>query len=80
MTLFYPRSADSHALRYVLGLLFGSAMVLSIIFGVTAIRRGDVSGHRAWMIGGYALGLGAGTQVLYILAASHATQFSRERF
>jgi hypothetical protein len=39
-------------------------MVGSIILGVTTIRRGDVRRHRAWMTRGYALGLGAGTQVL----------------
>jgi hypothetical protein len=54
------RWRSAHFLR----LLFGSAMVLSIIFGFIAIRSGDVSGHRAWMLRGYALGLGAGTQVL----------------
>ena len=33
-----------------------------LVLGVTAIRRRDVTTHRAWMIRGYALGLGAGTQ------------------
>src|SRR3954465_7580016 len=44
--------------------MFGSAMVLSIVLGFTAIRRGDVIRHRAWMMRGYAIGLGAGPQVL----------------
>ena len=35
----------------------------SIILGFTAIRRGDVATHRAWMTRAYALALGAGTQV-----------------
>ena len=43
-------------------------MVVSIVLGFAAIRRGDVIGHRAWMIRGYALGLGAGTQVLTLMA------------
>jgi hypothetical protein len=43
-------------------------MVVSIVLGSAAIRRGDVMGHRAWMTRGYALGLGAGTQVLTLLA------------
>ena len=37
-------------------------MVTCLVLGVTAIRRRDVTAHRAWMIRGYALGLGAGTQ------------------
>jgi len=64
MTLFYPWPAGDGALLYALRLVFGSAMVVSIVLGFTTIRRGDVMKHRAWMTRGYALGLGAGTQVL----------------
>ena len=39
-------------------------MVVSIVLGFAAIRRRDVARHRAWMIRGYAIALGAGTQVL----------------
>ena len=45
-------------------LLFGSAMVLSIVLGVVAIRRRDFDRHGAWMIRAYAIALGAGTQFL----------------
>jgi len=68
MTLFYPRPAGTGELLYTLRLLFGSAMVVSIVLGFSAIRRGDVTRHRAWMMRGYAIGLGAGTQVLTLLA------------
>ena len=68
MTLFYPHPDGSHDLLYVLRLLFGSVMILSIVLGYAAIRRGDVIQHRAWMTRGYAIGLGAGTQMLTILA------------
>jgi uncharacterized membrane protein len=64
MTVFYSLPASDGALLYVLRLLFGSGMVLSISLGFTAIRKGDVIGHRAWMLRGYAIGLGAGTQAL----------------
>jgi uncharacterized membrane protein len=64
MTLFYPRPEGASNLLYVLRLMFGSGMVLSILLGYTAIRRRDVLQHRAWMMRGYAIGLGAGTQVL----------------
>ena len=68
MTLFYPWPAGDGALLYVLRLLFGSAMVVSIVLGFTTIRRGNLNGHRAWMARGYAIGLGAGTQVLTLVA------------
>ena len=68
MTLFYPRAGGHGDLLYALRLLFGSAMVVSIVLGFAAIRRGDVKRHRAWMMRGYAIGLGAGTQVLTLVA------------
>jgi hypothetical protein len=68
MTLFYPWPKGDGALLYALRLVFGSAMVISIVLGFTAIRQRDVRRHRAWMMRGYALGLGAGTQALILLA------------
>jgi len=68
MTLFYPPADGDGELLYALRLLFGSTMVGSIVCGFTAIRRGDVLGHRAWMTRGYAIGLGAGTQMLALMA------------
>ncbi|HEX2991293.1 MAG TPA: DUF2306 domain-containing protein, partial [Anaerolineales bacterium] len=41
-----------------------SGMVFAIIYGFIAIRRGDMIRHRAWMTRAYAIGLGAGTQIL----------------
>jgi uncharacterized membrane protein len=70
MTLFYPWPAGDGELLYVLRLLFGSAMVGSIVLGFAAIRRRDVRRHRAWMLRGYAIGLGAGTQVLTLAAGA----------
>jgi uncharacterized membrane protein len=64
MTLFYARAPGTGDLLYAVRLLFGSAMVGSIIRGFAAIRRRDVQGHRAWMMRAYAIGLGAGTQAL----------------
>ncbi len=64
MTLFYARAPGTGELLYVLRLLFGSAMVASIVLGFAAIRRRDVQRHRAWMMRAYAIGLGAGTQAL----------------
>src|SRR5437588_11436727 len=39
-------------------------MAASMVLGVDAVRRRDVKAHGAWMIRGYAIGMGAGTQVL----------------
>jgi hypothetical protein len=70
MTLFYPWPEGDGELLYGLRLLYGSAMVGSIVLGVVAIRRRDFIEHGAWMMRGYALGLGAGTQVLTQLVGS----------
>jgi len=68
MTLFYPRPVGDGDLLYALRLLFGSAMVLSIVLGFAAVRRRDMASHRAWMMRGYAIGLGAATQMLTQMA------------
>lgn len=64
MTQFYPWPAGDGEALYVLRLVFGAAMAFSILRAVDAIRRRDFTSHGAWMIRGYAIGLGAGTQVL----------------
>ena len=68
MTLFYPWPDGDGELLYAFRLLFGSAMVVSIVLGLATIRRGDVRRHRAWMTRAYAIGLGAGTQMLTLAA------------
>lgn len=64
MTVFYPKPADVGAVLTGVRLVFGTAWAAFIVLGVAAIRRRDVAGHRAWMIRGFAIGLGAGTQAL----------------
>lgn len=64
MTLFYARPPGDGELLTGFRLVFGSAMAGCIVLGVAAIRRRDVARHRAWMARAYAIGLGAGTQVL----------------
>lgn len=63
MTQFYPPADFDGPFLYAIRLLAGSAMVLSLCLGLAAIRRRNITRHRAWMMRGYALGLGAGTQV-----------------
>jgi uncharacterized membrane protein len=64
MALFSPRPPADDVLLTPMRLVFGVAMAGCIVLGVAAIRRRDVTAHRAWMARGYAIGLGAGTQVL----------------
>ncbi len=61
MTVFYPLAVD---LLFAFRVAVGVGMIASIVLGITTIGRRDVVGHRAWMLRAYALGLGAGTQVL----------------
>ncbi|WP_158847938.1 DUF2306 domain-containing protein [Saccharothrix deserti] len=68
MTLFYPYPDGDGDLLAAFRLVFGSAMVLSIVLGFAAIRRRDVARHSAWMIRGYAIAQGAGTQALIAVA------------
>ncbi|ONI80800.1 hypothetical protein ALI22I_42510 [Saccharothrix sp. ALI-22-I] len=67
MTLFYARPEGDGDLLAAFRLVFGSAMVLSFVLGVAAIRRRNVARHRAWMIRGYAIAQGAGTQAVVTL-------------
>lgn len=64
LTLFYEAQPGTGDLLYAMRLVFAPAMTGCLVLGYTAIRRRDIAAHRAWMIRAYALGLGAGTQVL----------------
>jgi uncharacterized membrane protein len=64
MAHFYPWPAGDGQVLYLLRLGFGSAMAVSIILSLVAVRRRDFTAHGAWMTRGYAIGMGAGTQVL----------------
>ena len=64
LTQLYPPVNGDGPILYCIRLLVGSAMVLFICLGFAAIRRRDIPRHSAWMMRGYALGLGAGTQAL----------------
>ena len=63
MAHFYPWPEGDGQVLYVERLVFGSAMVVSLVLAVAAIRRRDFVSHGAWMTRAYAIGLGAGTQV-----------------
>jgi uncharacterized membrane protein len=67
MSAFYPRPAGDGESLVVVRLIFGSAMLASILLAVLALRRRDFASHGAWMTRGYAIALGAGTQVFTML-------------
>jgi Predicted membrane protein (DUF2306) len=67
MTIFYPKPPSDGALLTAFRLVFGTAMLLCLVLGFTTVRRRDFTAHRAWMMRGYAIGMGAGTQVLTTL-------------
>jgi len=64
MAQTYAWPAGDGVAVYVERLLFGSAMFVSLVLSVRAILRRDFVTHGAWMTRAYAIGLGAGTQVL----------------
>ncbi len=71
MTLFYPIDPLLQGgLLMTARLAAGAGMVFSIVRAVAAIGRRDIGTHRAWMVRGYALAQGAGTQVLVLLSWS----------
>ena len=83
MAQFYPLYPNFQSnLLYGFRMLFGLAMVLSIALGLFAILRRDIARHRAWMIRGYAIGQGAGTQaltgLLWVLIFSTPNQQTHE--
>jgi len=66
MTLVFPPKLGTGDSLYVFRLLASSGMAVSIILGLAAIRKRDITRHRAWMTRAYALALGAGTQAFTV--------------
>ena len=64
MAMFYAIVPADSPLLHGFRLFFGSAMALSLVAGVLAIRQRDVARHQAWMRRADAIGMGAGTQAL----------------
>ncbi|MFZ4622083.1 MAG: DUF2306 domain-containing protein [Bacteroidota bacterium] len=80
MTQFYEWPEYDGFGLYVVRLIVGTAMTVSLILGFSAIRRGDKINHRKWMMRGYALGLGAGTQVFTHIPWIVLSQYHNETF
>jgi uncharacterized membrane protein YozB (DUF420 family) len=68
MAHWYPIPADLQGkLLYLVRMVVGSAMALAVVLAVRAVLQGRLAQHRDWMIRAYALGQGAGTQVIVML-------------
>jgi len=68
MTHYYPLPEDLQgSLLYIVRIVVGTLMIVYILLGLSAVLKRRIAQHRAWMIRAYALGLGAGTQVLVVI-------------
>ncbi|WFE20114.1 DUF2306 domain-containing protein [Solwaraspora sp. WMMD937] len=68
LTLFLPPAAVDSELLVAIRVVVSVAMAACVLVGFLAVRRRDFAAHRAWMIRGYAIGMGAGTQFFTQLA------------
>ena len=83
MTHYYPFPNDLQGnLLYFVRIVVGSVMIAFILLGVEAVLRKRFVHHQAWMIRAYALGQGAGTQVLIaiplVLAVGQPSGINRD--
>jgi uncharacterized membrane protein len=81
MTAFYPHPPIDGPLLIGFRFTFGTAMFVAVALGLRAILRRDVRHHRAWMMRGYAIAQGAGTQAvlfgLWAATGNATTELSR---
>lgn len=83
MTVFYtiPQPLQG-AILYIARLFFGITMMVSIFLAWNTVRRKNIAGHRIWIMRAYAIGQGAGTQVItilpYTLLLGQPNQFTRD--
>lgn len=81
MAHFYPWPPGDGEILYGMRLIVGFLMTLSLIQAVVAVRQRKFPQHGAWMVRAYALGMGAGTQVLtqivWMLLVGNSGEFAR---
>lgn len=68
MTHYYsfPVSLQG-SLLYFVRIIVGLSMTICILLGLSLVLKNRIAQHQAWMIRAYALGQGAGTQVLIMM-------------
>lgn len=62
LTMGYPAHPGTGPILFASRLLAATSMGIFLVLGFAAVRRRDITAHRAWMVRAYALALGAGTQ------------------
>ncbi|MBL4821786.1 MAG: DUF2306 domain-containing protein [Gammaproteobacteria bacterium] len=83
MTHYYsfPDSLQGNLLYFV-RIIVGVSMTMCIYWGVSSIIKKRIAQHQAWMIRAYALGQGAGTQVLvaipWMVTVGEPSGFTRD--
>ena len=83
MTHYYsfPDSLQGNLLYFV-RIIVGVSMTVCILLGLSSVLKKRITQHQAWMIRAYALGQGAGTQVLitipWLLTVGEPSGFTRD--
>lgn len=67
MTGVFPHTEGDSALLDAFRFMFGIAMTLCLSMGMFWARKRSFLRHQAWMVRGYAIGMGAGTQVVLFI-------------
>jgi hypothetical protein len=78
MGAFSDLPAGDGFLLFLVRMGFGSFMVVSLILGIRAIIQRRFSIHGAWMTRAYAIGVGAGTQAIFLIPVSMVLGSSHE--
>jgi hypothetical protein len=78
MGAFSDLPASDGPLLFVFRMLFGAYMLASLVLGIRAILRRRFSVHGAWMTRAYAIGVGAGTQAIFLIPMSMVLGSSHE--
>ncbi|MBX3196356.1 MAG: DUF2306 domain-containing protein [Microbacteriaceae bacterium] len=78
MGAFSDLPAGDGPLLFVFRELFGAYMLASLVLGIRAIVQRRFSVHGAWMTRAYAIGVGAGTQAIFLIPMSMVLGSSHE--
>lgn len=83
LTIVFPKLPTDGEWLFVIRLVVGVWMVFCIGQGLVNILKSQIQNHGNWMIRGYAIGMGAGTQVFthlpwFIFVGGDPTGFPRD--
>ncbi len=78
MGAFSDLPAGDGPLLFIIREVFGTFMLVSLVLGIRAIAQRRFSDHGAWMTRAYAIGVGAGTQAIFLIPTSMILGSSHE--